>query len=396
MSNLRLIDPRAALLALAVLATGCAGPPVLERQVLGYDEVTSRVSQKLLLINIARIDEGKPVHFTSTSSIAATFDWTTTLGAAGRFGNTSADDFFNLNLGWSASENPTFSIQPLAGQAFTERILTPFKDKVYEFLVFQGGEVDRVTRLLAAGIEVQDADGRFKRFIENDPVRREEYEEFRRIAMHLRWLSDNRKLFVLSLVFEQTLVDDFKGPLSPEDIRNAYKDGLLWRKKPNGNFVLTRLATGRVVVMNVDPMSLDDDARFALNQRIARNPGGFVYIEIRPDGPGGDFSLRGALKLRSMLQMLVFVASGARAVPEFDVAPDPRTGPIAANPTSALAIEIDEHEPKKTIASVEVGDRFFSVANTQWDRSNFAMLGDLFQTAVGEVKDVGLPITISK
>jgi len=396
MSKLRLLDPRAAFLALAVLATGCAGPPVLERQVLGYDEVTSRLSQKLLLINIARIDEGQSVHFTSTSSIAATFDWTTTLGASGSLAKTSANDFFNLNLGWSASENPTFSIQPLSGQAFTERILTPFKDSVYEFLVFQGGAIDRVTRLLAAGIEVQDADGGFQRFIENDPRRREEYEEFRRIAMHLRWLNDRRKLFVRSLVFEQTLIENFKGPLKPEDVSNAHRDGMLWRKEPNGNFSLTRLATGRVVVMNVDPMSLDDAARFALNQRIVRNPRGFVYIDIRPDGPGGDFPLQGALKLRSMLQMLVFVANGARTVPEFDVAPDPRTGPIAANPTSTLAIEIGKNEPKKTIASVEFDDQFYSVANTQWDRSSFATLGDLFQTAVGDVKDVGLPITISK
>ena len=94
--------------------------------------------------------------------------------------------------------------------------------------------------------------------------------------------------------------------------------------------------------------------------------------------------------------MLAFVANGARAVPEFDVAPDPRTGPTAENPRSALHITISDTPPATTIASVDFAGRSYSVGDTQWDRSTFAMLGDLFQTAVGEVKGVDLPITISK
>ncbi|HSA90717.1 MAG TPA: hypothetical protein VLF42_12555 [Burkholderiales bacterium] len=382
---------------MAVSIAGCAGPPVLERQVLGYDEVTSRIDQKLLLLNIARVDRGHPVHFTSTSSIAATFDWTTTLGASGQLNNTSASNFLNLSLGTSVSENPTFAIVPLSGEAFSQRILTPFKDSVFEFRVYQGGAIDRVMRLLAGGIEVQAADGRFLRFIENDPRRPREYEEFRRLAMHLRWLNDNRKLFVRSLVFEETLVSDAKGPLRPEDINNAYKEGLYWRQKPDGNYTLTRLSAGRVVVTNVDPMALSDRQRFELNERIKRNPAGFVHLELRPEGPGGELAIRGAIKLRSMLQILGFIANGLRAAPEFDVAPDPRTGPVAENPRSTLAIEVsDAPPPERTTASVTFQGRTYSIADSPWDRAAFAMLGDLFQTAVGDVKEVGIPITISK
>ncbi|MCB1934025.1 MAG: hypothetical protein KDI45_16365 [Candidatus Accumulibacter sp.] len=380
---------------LAVALAGCAGPPVLERQVLGYDEVTSRLDQKLLLLNIARTDNGKPVHFTSTSTIAATFNWTTTLGVGGEWHRTAGDSFLGLNAGTGASENPTFSIHPLSGQAFTERVLTPFKDQSYEFLVFQGGAIDRVTRLLASGIEVQNADGSFARFIGNDPARPDEYTEFRRIATHLRWLNDSRKLFVRTLVFEEPIAPALKAAPSAADVINAEKEGLQWRRTADGAYQLTRFQAGRVVVMNIDPMSLGNQARFELNERIKRNPRGFVYLDVRPDGPGGDFAIRGAIKLRSMLQMLAFVANGARAVPEFDVAPDPRTGPTAENPRSALHITISE-TPPTTIASVDFAGRSYSVGDTQWDRSTFAMLGDLFQTAVGEVKGVDLPITISK
>lgn len=390
------VAARAVLAFLGVSIAGCAGPLVLERQVLGYDEVTSRLDQKLLLLNIARADNGRPVHFTSTSSIAATFDWTTTLGAGGELHRTASESFLNLNIGTSASENPTFSIHPLSGQAFTERILTPFNDEAFEFLVFQGGAIDRVMRLLASGVEMQNADGGFVRFVENNPERPLEYAEFRRIATHLRWLNISRHLFVRTLVFEEPIASDLKETPRAADIINAQKEGLQWRREPDGDYRLTRLQVGRVVVMNVDPMSLSDQARFELNERIKRNPRGFVHLDIRPGGPGGNFPVRGAIKLRSMLQMLVFVANGARAVPEFDVAPDPRTGPVVENPISTLRIEISDAPPATTIASVDFEGRAYSVANTQWDRATFATLGDLFQTAVGDVKGADLPITISK
>ena len=375
---------------------GCVGPPVLERQVLGYDQVTSELDQKLLLLNIARVDDGRPVHFTTTSRIAATFDWTTTIGVAGQRGFSGASDTLNLNLGASASENPTFSIVPISGEDFTKRILTPFDDEAFEFLVFQGGAIDRVARLLAAGIEVQNRDGSFKRFIENNPDREEEYEEFRRIAMHLRWLNQNRKLFVRSLVFEEILVANHSGAIRPEDINNGFNMGLRWRQKPDGNFELSRLQGGRVTVTNYDPMALTDEQRFTLNERIKKNPPGFVFLDIRPELPGGDFPIHGAIKLRSLLQMLVFVGGGIKDVPEFHVDPDPRTGPIADNPVNTMQINVSDSEPDTRLASVQYDGRWYTVNDTFWDRAGFSQLGDLFQTAVGEVEAVGLPVTIAK
>ena len=54
------------LVALSLVVAGCVGPPALKRQVLGYDEVTSVIEQELLLLNIARIDNERSVHFTVT------------------------------------------------------------------------------------------------------------------------------------------------------------------------------------------------------------------------------------------------------------------------------------------------------------------------------------------
>ena len=382
--------------ALAVVLGGCVGPPVLERQVLGYDEVTSELEQKLLLLNIARVDAGRPIHFTTTSSIAATFDWTTTVGVGAQIEEPSGTNFFNFNWGASASENPTFSIIPISGEDFTKRILTPFDDDAFEFLVFQGGAIDRVMRLMAAGVEVQNPDGSFVRFIANNPDRPEEYKEFRRIAMHLRWLNDNRKLFVRSLVFQETLVANYAGAMRAEDINNGFNMGLRWRQKPDGNYSLTRLQAGRVVVTNYDPMRLSDEERFELNEKIRKNPSGFVYVDVRPDGPGGDFPVQGAIKLRSVLQMLVFIGNGIVAMPEFGVEPDERTGAVADNPITTLKINVVDSKPTSRLASVEYGERYYTVNDSPWDRATFATLGDLFQTAVGEVDAIGLPVTIAK
>jgi hypothetical protein len=249
---------------------------------------------------------------------------------------------------------------------------------------------------MASGIEVQTSDGAFVRFIENDPLRPEEYEEFRRIASHLQWLNNDRKLFVRSLVFEEVLIQDFKAVPRAEDVNNGFNMGLRWSQKADGNYELTRLKAGRVVVTNYDPMSLTDQQRFKLNEIIRKNPRGFVYLDIRPDGPGGDFAIRGAIKLRSMYQILRFLARGIRSVEEFDVAPDPRTGEVSFNPTNTLKINVTDSLPNDRLPSVYYDGRYYSVDGTPWDRTAFTQLNVLFQTAVGVVEDVGIPITISK
>ena len=140
----------------------------------------SNLNNKLLLLNIARTHNGMPVHFTTTSSIAATFDWTTTAGIGGTLEEGPGGlHSLNLNLGASASETPTFSITPLSGSEFTKRILTPLDEKIFEFIIHQGVPIDLVMRLVSGGIMEMKPDGKFVRFIENHPRRRNEYTELR-------------------------------------------------------------------------------------------------------------------------------------------------------------------------------------------------------------------------
>jgi len=249
---------------------------------------------------------------------------------------------------------------------------------------------------MAAGIEVQTRSGSFVRFIENDPQRPQEYEEFRRIAMHLQWLNNNRKLFVRPLVFEETLIADFRQVPNAGDINNGFDKGLRWRQKPDGNYELKRLSAGRVVVSNFDPMAMTDQERFDLNESIRNNPMGFVHLAIRPGGPGGDLAVQGAIKLRSMLQILDFLANGIRTAKEFDVAPDSRTGEVARSPAATMKINVTDGQPENVPQWIYYDGRYYSVNDSYWDRASFSTLGILFQSTVGEIENVGIPITISK
>ena len=382
-------------LLFAFALAGCAGPPALERAVIGYDQTTAKLEQQLLLLNIARIHAGEPIHFTKTSSIAATFDWSTNIGASGQTENPGSD-LFRLNLGASASENPTFSIIPISGEEFTKRILTPFEETTLNFSVFWGVRLEQALRLLTNGIELQNSDGSFLRVIVNDPRNPQQFEEFRRILSHLQWLNDNQQLYVRRLAFERTLIDNYTGQPRSQDLVTGYDRGLDWQQKPDGSYSLKRLTFGRVVITNYDPRTLSTTELYALNERIKLNPSHFVYLHIRPGDPGGDYPIEGAIKLRGLIQTLEYVAASIGTTKDHDLTKDPRTGRVQARPAVTLKINVTDEPPTTGVPFVEYANNYYSVADSDWDRSSFSILSYLFQAGIGEVQDTSIPITISK
>lgn len=383
-----------AVVAAAAAVAGCAGPPALRQSVLSYDETTNLLDQELMLLNIARISQGSTPHFTVTGSIAATFDFTTNAGVGGSVPQGTDGNWFNLNFGASASENPTFQIIPVTGESFTKRLVSPLPEDALATLIFQGDNFEQVARLTAAGIEVQRRDGRFERFILNDPAVRSEYEEFRRIVMHLSWLQSRRSLFVSALRFDKTLLDGLKDPPSVEDMLRT--EGLEARRRADGTYAVVQKVWGRLLISNYDPRSLSNDEVFALNELAEHNPRNFAMVDVRPGHPGGDMPLFGAFKLRSLVEVLNAVGRGIESKPEYDVAKDPRTlgSPVGAK--STLAIRVSASAPRSDEPFVRYRNRYYAVGDTRWDRAGFFMLNLLFQFTVTDVSDVGIPVTISK
>ena len=160
------------------------------------------------------------------------------------------------------------TIVPIQGKEFTGRVLTPLEDTAFEFPVFQGVPIDMAMRLVADGIEVQTPEGTFARFILNWPTHPAEYEEFRRIALHLAWLNATRRLFVGRLSFLATTPGQAQPPRRLRSSK-AEKD-FRWRPvAQDGVYALERRLTGRVVITNYDPRTLSDAER----QGSTRAPG---------------------------------------------------------------------------------------------------------------------------
>jgi hypothetical protein len=390
--------PRAitALAASLLSLAACVGPPALRESVLGYDETVSALDQQILLLNVARLSLDRPPHFTVTSSIAATFNFETSAGISGSVFEGAATDVLSLSLNSRAAENPTFSIVPISGQEFTQRILKPVGEDVLAFFLFQGVRIELLGRLMADGVEMLSRDGRAERLFFNKVTAPQDYETFRRIILHLGALQQTGRLFVNELTFDQTVLDRVRQQPTTGDIVAALGSSLTWRQNTDDTFTLSRTVLGRILVSNYDPRNLSDAERQRLNEIASRNPDNYVLIDVRPEHPGGDFPIFAVLKLRSLFAMIDFIGKGIELFPEFPVDPDPRSvGPVR-NPVRTLAIEVSEHPPAADDGWIKFQGRYYAVGDTRWDRAAFMVLYELFQATVTDVARIGIPITIAK
>lgn len=355
---------------MSLLWTGCVSPVAMHRAVLEYDWTVNRIETELLLLNIARTRYHEPIHFTAVSNIAATFDFRVNTGLAGLLAGTPGADSLSLTLGSSAAENPTVTIIPIQGEEFTTRLLTPITEKTILSLGQQEIDPAILFRLVSQGIILEDNEGQ-RRFLSNQPRRKEEYREFRRRVMHLSSLHSKRRLFI--------------GPLQ-------FTDG-------------GQRQTGRIVMTNYDPNALSDNEREALNRKAERFNEQHLLVDIQPDHPGGDFSLFGQIKLRSFKAILEFIGRGISEEPEFHVDPDPRTGSVAVNPARTLTIRESRTQPEAAIISAQKRGLWYYIDQEsakgesfdRWNHEAFDLLYQLYHFTVTDIsKTPTLPIAISK
>ncbi len=388
---------------LALTLAGCVGPPALHKSVLGYDHTTNLLEQEILLLNIARLSQESPVHFTVTGSIAATFDFTTSGNFSGSIVTSPGNNIFNFGLSASASENPTLSIVPISGQDFTKRVITPFPEGAFAKLGYQDLPISIIMRLMAESIEIDDDNKATRvRFMRNNAKHHDEYAEFRRFAMHLESLQMENQLFVDNLIFDKVILDSVKEPWDkdPFSLGQAVKDGLRWRHNNDGTYTVMKRTIGRVLVSNYDQRLLMDEELDELNEIANHHPDNYVLVDIREGYPGGEIPLFGTIKLRSFYHILHFVSAGVGGHQkdlQIDIAQDPRTrGKIEYNPRQTLTINVSDNKPPDEVLHIQYKGRYYSVGDSPWDRTGFMILNGLFQMTVSDVSDVGIPITISK
>lgn len=389
------------------IMTGCLSPIAMHRAVLEYDRTVHQVEAELLLLNIARARHYRPIHFTAVSSVAATFDFRATAGITGRIGKLgpgSDNSPVELQYGTSVAENPTVTIIPIAGEEFTKRILRPLDESHFDFLVRQGFDISMVLRLLARGITIDGNEASTVLF--NSPLRTDEYTEFRRRLLHLASLDLTKKLRIGSIMYEEAYPVALDRALTPAEVVATLEKGYRWSSPEKDRAaILVRKVTGRITVTNYDLHRLSNEERRRLNEEIERFSPDHVFVDIRPDFPGGEYPLRGFILLRSFNSIISFIARGIAEESGYSVDKDPRTGPISRNPARVLEIEESSSPLADAEFAVEFEGKHYSIRKfpiTQgmepsWNQEAFAVLSDLFQMTVTDISNVKTPIiSISK
>lgn len=390
-------------IAAAAVVTGCASPTALDRVVLSYDTSTGDAVAKQLLVNIARARRNEPMHFTTVSSIAATYRFTLSGGfgpaQAGPRGGTLAPVF-----GAATEENPTISIAPMQGDDYTQRLLTPFSEQKLTLLLRQGYDVDSLLRLLGAELRLDidiaaasSADHRYRAY-QNRPSDRDGYSTYRRVMSQLSTIQDRHALNVEPLYFQRLWTVAADG-VTPESFGNIYKDYTLDFDPVRKVWRVSKRVVGRVMITNYDPAVLSNDERMRLHAEAEEAPVNEILIDVRPGYVGGEIPMHGRLQLRSFHEVLNFIGRGVDEEREFDVAPDPRTPPMTENPVSALAIVESSASPPDADFVASWRGLNYSVAPDDgyaWNRKAFTLLYQLFQMSMSTSPVAGPAITIAK
>lgn len=409
-SKYRITCATSAFVLSAFLAlNGCLAPIALHRAVLEYDQTTAQIQSEMLLLNIGRAQQEEPLHFTSVSSVAATFNFETMIGIAPAQSNTSTlvAPIFSTTV----AENPTITIVPVEGEEFTKRILSPISSEKLLFLARQGVTPGFLFRLLAERLVIIE-EGR-TRVIRNRPDYRDEYAEFRRRVLHSAYLQHSNKIHVFNLDFEEALA--FSIPLNSsgknalqdlEQIFRAEERGYTWKPDPDKRAgVLSRKVSGPLVMTNYLLAELSNEERRQFREEISSFPENALPVDIRPGHPGGDYPLHGYYQFRSFLETLQFVAFINSRTPEFEVKPDPRSGPVEPNPTLVLKIEETVEEPMNTAFKVKHGGLWYWIRKPEtatapvvsWNLEAFRALVSLYEMTKADVSKKTTPaITIAK
>lgn len=385
-----------------IILSGCISPITLNKTVLAYNRSISEISAQELLLNIARVRHHHPIQFTTVSNIAATFNFQMSAGATPPFGALTSGQGLSPIFGGSVSENPTISITPISGEEFNQRILNPFSENKFFKLYQQGADLGLLIRMMASEIRLKHEEG--DQILRNRPRDRDGYEEFRRRVMHMVALNQSHQLQVEPVVVQQTITMHSMSPEHAETLVNALEMGYRWMEDGNKG-VLSRKVSGRTIISNYDISSLSVEERNNLFLYTNSLPENEIFVDIRPGLPGGDYPLRGVIRLRAFLAVLGFLGRGISEEVEFSVDKDSRTGEIRLDPVRTLEVDIRSTglAVSASTFSISYKGQTYSVldgssAEAVWNLEAFRLLSQLYELSIhpSEFARPAPAITIAK
>jgi hypothetical protein len=393
---------RLAAVGLALGLAGCAGGVALNRSFNDYTAVHADITNRQLLLNLARMANTHPPHFLQLGLINSTFQFgataTAQTGGSRTDGRSAAGAMQLLQRAttWGATatatvtEQPTFAFTPLSGPQFAQGFLGIVSPTVFFSLLEQGEPIDQLMRILVQSIEYTEET------TDRTPGRRvilvnslttdnpEPWIQFVRLVGIAAELQ-RRHLIRVSVTPTSTPVPGsplFENPPLDHVVKLAEK-GLTLVPAPGqpNKFVIAAPAT-------VSALEVLPEAREVWIRELSKQP----QFQISPPNPleparrqpASPFppNLGGVtLKLRSFFEMLTWLSREQAA---FDAlaATDPGfvrdLPPSQQQPVLRLTWDAVKDEVEPPLVAVDYGGQVYAITDTRasatWNRDVFTLL----------------------
>ena len=144
----------------ALVFAGCTSQTALRHSFSGYGDIYAESQNRQMLLNLARLHEHQPPYFFQLTQISASYTFTSQagLGDSKEIGlTTSPTANFHLATGsltGGATQQPVFTLVPLAGDKFAQQLLQPMRPVVFYNLFEEGWPIDLLMRTLIEKIEI--------------------------------------------------------------------------------------------------------------------------------------------------------------------------------------------------------------------------------------------------
>jgi len=245
-----------------MLLTGCVAS-TFRGDVRGFTETYAQVSDRQVLYNLARLNNGLAPYFLTIGPINSTYQYNlsneATGGGAGGLQRTfnsqnsqylpaatgllapAVNTFTHLftrsfnvgdSLTGSVESNPEFTYIPLNGDQVAREFLTQISPEIFEHFCQQGWPIDQLLRVLVDRIEIRTPDTGDLSVLTNSPTRGDpqSFVTFLRVCGELRALQRQGILIIRNKKEVEYFGQQLLGNPSAKDLTSANTDGYKWYK----------------------------------------------------------------------------------------------------------------------------------------------------------------------
>ncbi len=314
--------PRLLSAAATFLLAGCVSGGALSGRAVDYNTAAETARNEMLLMNVLRARDRKPMVFTGLSRITGSVRAESRIGAAASTGSAAPDvQAFSPSFGFT--DSPTFDVAVLDSQEFTRGIMTPVSTEILEYFWDQGYNREVLLYLVVDRVELE-CDGAL-RSLENDPTE-PSFAAFRSLVDDLadagRWEFDDYRTEKIG-----PPVDAAEARRLPTLVQMA-SSPLRLRPLADGTFQLEKTST-KMRLAVAEPRECGAGSGTPL--RLYDSRGAVEAATTKAPGES-----RGRIVMRSPQSILHYLGELAR--PEREVVIRPRRGGQAASERRLFAV----------------------------------------------------------